>query len=92
MWINGAKAGFEVMAIMTGGPAQQAGLKVGDIITAVNGKPAGDLTLYGLREMLSKSAPGTRVKLTVGKGAKAHDVSLVLRRLIPQKDGLKKAA
>ncbi len=92
MWINGAKEGFEVMAILAGGPAQQAGLKVGDIITAVNGKPAGDLTLYGLREMLRESASGTRVKLTIGNGAKAHDVSLVLRRLIPQKSGLKKAA
>ena len=91
MWINGTRGGFAVKAIMAGGPAQQAGLKLGDVITAVNGKPAAGLTLYGLREMLSRDAPGTRVMLTVGKGAKARNVPLVLRRLIPRADdGLKK--
>jgi len=91
MWINGAKGGFEVMAVMAGGPAQHAGLKVGDVITAVNGKPATGMKLYRLRAKLRDDAPGSRLKLTVGSGPEARDVTLVLRRLIPQAGGPKKA-
>ena len=91
MWINGTKGGFKVMAVMAGGPAEQAGLKVGDVITAVNGEPPAGMKLYGLRSRLRDSAPGSRLKLTVGSGSKARHVTLVLRRLIPQTGGMKKA-
>ncbi len=92
MWINGTNGGFEVKAVMTGGPAEQAGLKPGDVITAVNGKPADSLTLYNLRGMLRDGTPGSRMKFTLGKGGDARTVTLVLRRLIPQTGGLGKVA
>lgn len=91
MWFNGKDGNFEVKSVLSGGPAGKAGLKVGDVITAVNGKPADKLTVSGLRAMLRNGAPGRRVKLTVDSGGKAHTVTIVLRRLIPRTGGLKKA-
>lgn len=88
MWINGTNGGFVVKAVMNGGPAEQAGLKAGDVITAVNGKPAAELTLYRLRAMLRDGAPGSRVTFAVGKGSTARTVTVVLRRLIPKAGGL----
>lgn len=91
MWINGTDGGFAVKAVMSGGPAERAGLEVGDVITAVNGKPAGGIALYDMRAMLRDEAPATKVKLTVSRGGKTRSVTLVLRRLIPQTSGLKKS-
>lgn len=92
MWINGGASGFAVKSVMTGGPAEQAGLETGDVIIAVNGKPASGIALYDMRAMLRDEAPGTKVRLTVSRDGKTRSATLVLRRLIPQKGGLKKAA
>lgn len=89
MWLNGTDGGFVVKAVMRGGPAAQAGLEPGDVITAVNGRPATGIALYDLRERLSDDAPGTRLALTVSRAGKTRSVTLVLRRLIPEKGGLK---
>lgn len=91
MWINATAAGFVVKALMSGGPAARAGLKVGDVITAVDGKPASGIALSDMRAMLRDDAPGTKVKLAVGHAGKTRSVTLVLRRLIPQTGGLAKA-
>ncbi|MGH8428145.1 MAG: aspartyl protease family protein [Gammaproteobacteria bacterium] len=92
MWVNGTDGGFVVKSVMTGGPAEQAGLKAGDVITAVNGKPASGLGLSDLRAMLRNDAPGTRLTLSVSNGKQNHQVVLILRRLIPATGGLRKAA
>ncbi|MGH8128053.1 MAG: aspartyl protease family protein [Gammaproteobacteria bacterium] len=92
MWFNGTDGNFEVKSVLAGGPADKAGLKVGDVITKVNGKPADKLSVSGLREMLRDGAPGSRVKLTVSSDGKTRTVTLVLRRLIPSMGALKKAA
>ncbi len=84
--------GFPVVGILKGGPAAQAGIEIGDVITAVNGKPANDMTRLAFRAMLRNEAPGTKVKLTIGEGKTAHAVTITLRRLIPKTGGLKKAA
>lgn len=39
---NGVKQGVFVQSVAPGGPAEKAGLKDGDIITAINGKPVHD--------------------------------------------------
>lgn len=87
MWVNAGRSGFVVKSVMPGGPAAEAGLEVGDLITAVNGKPAASVALSDLRRMLSDEAPGTHVTLTVGTGGKAHTVTLVLRRVDPSGRG-----
>jgi len=81
MWINAADDGFVVKSVMPGGPADRAGLKVGDVITAVNGKPAAGLALSDLRRMLSHEAPGTRVMVTLKRGKSVHTATFVLRTI-----------
>ncbi len=63
--LNGRHGDFVAKYVMAGGPADRAGLKVGDVITAVNGEPATTLTLSGLRGMLRNGTPESRVKLVL---------------------------
>jgi hypothetical protein len=59
-------------------PAAEAGMKKGDIIVAVDGKPAASYGLAQLRALLS-SAPGTIVHLRIRSGSTERDVILTLR-------------
>jgi len=72
------KAGARIQEVITGGPAEKAGLKVGDEILKVNDQ-AVDLT-NDLAKVLSTLKPGADVKLNVQrKGeATAVDVQLTL--------------
>ena len=79
MWVNAAKDGLEVMDVTKGGAAEKAGLKVGDIITAINGKPATDVPVYAIRKAWRNEAAGTVVKLAVGTGKDARKAKLVLK-------------
>lgn len=83
--------GFVILGIMPNGPAQQAGLKTRDIITAVNGKPARQIGWTRFWHMLRNEAPGTRVKLVVERGTTLHTATITLRQLIPETGGLQKA-
>jgi hypothetical protein len=58
MWINAGKSGYDVTDVSPGGPAAEAGIAVGDIITAVDGKPVATDGLSDAR--ISHSAPGRR--------------------------------
>jgi C-terminal processing protease CtpA/Prc len=58
--------------------ADRAGLKLGELITAVDGKRTAGLTLSGVRRMLREGAPGTRVALTIGRGKTARVATLML--------------
>ena len=52
-----------VAAVTPGGPADKAGLKQGDVITAINGQPT--LSLADLQEVLAGLKPGDIATLTV---------------------------
>jgi C-terminal processing protease CtpA/Prc len=92
MWINRQGKDFIVKSVMAGGPAEEAGLKAGDVITQVNGKPAAKIGLAEFRKMLRDDMPGTKLQLIVTNGKTTRQITLVLRRLIPKAGGLKKAA
>src|ERR1700709_311382 len=62
-----------------GSPAAKAGIKSGDVIVAVNGEPVRDARTLARR--ISSMAPGTSVKLSVYRGAKEEQLSLVLGEL-----------
>jgi carboxyl-terminal processing protease len=53
-----------VIAPVKGGPAEQAGLRAGDIIEYIEGKATRDISLYDARQLLN-GAPGSEVKLRV---------------------------
>jgi len=63
-------------SIVAGGPADQAGLKAGDIITAVNGTTL-DAT-HPLDLVMSQYGPGTSVKLDVLRDGQQTQVTVVL--------------
>jgi len=79
MWFNVNAEGYTIVDVTKGTPADEAGLKAGDEITAVDGKPATSLPVYETRRELRDEAPGTAVTFAVkGKG----DVKVTLRDLI----------
>ena len=68
------KAGVIITGVMQNGPAGQAGIKPGDVITAVNGKAVGSVTeLLGAVAALK---PGTAAPLSVQRGANSSDISV----------------
>jgi S1-C subfamily serine protease len=62
-----------------GGPAEQAGLQTGDVIVAVNGKPADNP--LALADMLAAQAPGDKVSLTIYRGEQQVTFSIALGEL-----------
>jgi S1-C subfamily serine protease len=79
MWINAAKGGMEVMDVTANGPAAQAGIEAGDMITRVNGKPAASIPVYELRRMLRDQSPGTVVHFEIARGGQTHEAAVTLR-------------
>lgn len=59
----GVSGGVVIHRVSKGGPALKAGLKAGDVVVAMDGKPAKDVgTLQG---MISDHKPGDKIKLDV---------------------------
>lgn len=70
--------GIGVFSVVPGSPAEQAGVQSGDIVIAVNGGPAVDLSLEEFIEQVTGDA-GTTVELTV-VGASGEERQLKLLR------------
>lgn len=75
-----AHAAFRVHRLVADSPAAEAGLQEGDVLAAVDGRPAREFTLEQLRQSFQE--PGRPVRLTVQRGGETLRVLLVLRRLI----------
>ncbi len=65
MKLNGQLTGALVGEVTPGSPSQKAGMKTGDVITAVNGKKVSDAR--ELRLMIGSMAPGTKVQIEVNR-------------------------
>ncbi len=70
--------GIIVSEVEDGGPAAKAGLKVGDIILAVNGQNISNVD--DLTQILIDSSPGDVLKMKVYREHKTMDVTLKLER------------
>lgn len=79
LWINAVAKGYEVTDVAAGSAAAEAGVGVGDVITAIDGRPVLAEALADARLKLCDSPPGTQVKLTVTHGAETRTVTLILR-------------
>ena len=74
-------AGLPVQAVGVGTPADKAGIKVGDIIKEINGKPVVSYgSLEGEDSILKKSKPGQKVKVTVLRDGEEKQLSATLIR------------
>ncbi len=82
MWINDGSNGFVVANVTGGGPAQQAGIQKGDVIVAVNGKPATSIRLYDLRKMFRDTPPGTVEELSVERDGARRTIALTLADML----------
>ena len=69
-------AGAHVQRVVRDTPADEAGLRMRDVITAVDGEPV--RTSNDLQHKIALLAPGDRVALTVYRDGKARDVAVRL--------------
>jgi carboxyl-terminal processing protease len=67
-----------VVAPVKGSPADQAGVRAGDIIEYIDGKATRDISLYDARQLLN-GAPGTEVKLRILR-ANSQPLTLIVKR------------
>jgi C-terminal processing protease CtpA/Prc len=65
--------------VLENSPAAEAGLRKDDVITAIDGRAASDLTFSKLLEMFERPAS---YKLTVGRGEQTLTVTLKPRKLV----------
>lgn len=74
-----AARGAMVNSVQSGGPAEQAGIKMGDVITAFNGTNVVDNN--NLRNLVASTAPGTEVTLSVLRDGREQKVTVKLGEL-----------
>ena len=68
--------GAEVDELTAGGPAESAGIRVGDVITALNGRQVADST--ELVVAIRSYAPGESVQVAIDRNGQEQNVTLVL--------------
>jgi putative serine protease PepD len=73
---NGAQIAAGKTGITAGGPAAQAGLMPGDVITRFAGEPVGSAA--ALLDAVRSAVPGSQVKVTFSQGGQAHTVTMRL--------------
>jgi hypothetical protein len=82
MWFGLEDDHFEVIDVMVGGPAAEAGIKTGDKILTIDGKNASTLDLPSVRLRFKNDAPKSRVRLTVEHDGARREVVVTLRDLV----------
>jgi Do/DeqQ family serine protease len=75
--------GALVNSVVSGGPAERAGVRPGDVITAFNGNAIGDPN--SLRNAVAATPPGTDVGLTLWRSGREEQVRLRLGELNTQR-------
>jgi serine protease Do len=86
--VAGVKDGVFVVQVTPGGPSEKAGMKEGDVITAINGKPVQDGNqLIGT---VTSTPLGSSLNITVEREGKHHDLKVVvadLAQIFPEQYG-----
>ena len=80
--ISGEKKeeGFEILAVTPDGPAQEAGLQEGDILTRVDGCKVGNMTLDEIRELI-RGTEGTPVTLSYLRNGTAGSCDVIRKSI-----------
>jgi putative serine protease PepD len=76
---DGGPAGTGIVAVTSGGPADRAGLREGDVIQAADGTATPDT--QALAGVLAAADPGDQITLSVTRGGQNLDVKLTLGQL-----------
>lgn len=75
------RRGLVVMSVLSGSPAEQVGIRAGDLIIAVDAKKSAEITAPFLFDVFRQN-PGTIVRLRVYHNGSDRDVSLRLRDIL----------
>jgi Do/DeqQ family serine protease len=78
-------SGVIVSNVRAGSAAEKAGVKRGDIITAINGEKIEDSNV--LRNKIAGTLPGTEIKLTVQRGGSPVELTAVLDEFDSESSG-----
>jgi serine protease Do len=70
------KDGILVAEVVSGGSAEKAGVKSGDVIVKLNGQRADDIAAF--RNTVANMMPGTKVELEVFRNGKPQTISVTL--------------
>lgn len=73
-------SGLMVIAVQPGGPAEEAGVQVGDVIIQVDGESAQDCTVTEISAMI-KGEEGTAVSITVLRSGEGITMSMTRKRM-----------
>ena len=73
-------SGLMVVAVQPGGPAEEAGVQVGDVIIQVDGESAQDRTVSEISAMI-KGEEGTVVSITVLRSGEGITMSMTRKRM-----------
>ena len=79
MKLKGQLTGALVSEVTSKSPAEKAGTKTGDVITAVNGKKVGDAR--ELRLMIGSLAPGTNAQIEVNREGQSKTFTVELAEM-----------
>ena len=79
-WAEGAVEGLSVMSVSPGGPAEQSGLRSGDMLTTINSESlaadSGQESYERLREALAAVKPGSEVSIGYRRGEEELQVQV----------------
>jgi putative serine protease PepD len=72
-----ATSGAVVGSVETGGPAESAGLQMGDVVKRLDGQAIDDGT--ALSTYINSKAPGDKIKVTIDRNGQTQDVEVTLQ-------------
>jgi Do/DeqQ family serine protease len=76
--------GVKIESVKPGGPADRAGLRAGDIVTALNGTAIEDPNT--LRNLIASTPPGTEVTITIVRNGREQQMRVRLAELPTNKE------
>lgn len=72
--------GFDIVSVVSGGPAEEAGIRAGDIVTHADGIALGDKNVTEVRDLIM-GEKNTQVKLTLLRGEETLELSVTRKTI-----------